>query len=149
MPPDTNAEELEKVRKWVADAPHPPGADLANALEAAAFRPYNFTSKGIVIVNSGVSHMQCQGCIQPPQLASAVQRLPPQPTCLSTRCCTVVASTLAPTQLVQPRCIPPALSTPPQTFSWTCARLVWSIRPPRPALLQPLSSGTCRQQVRL
>ena len=136
------------MRKWVADAPHPPDADLANALEAAAFRPHNFTSKGIVIVNSGVSHMQCQGFTHRSslQLSSSYTFSPPA--------CPLGAAQwlqalLPPHSWCNPAAFPLRSAHHPPTFSWTCARLVWSIGPPLPALLQPLSSGTCRQQVRL
>ena len=49
------AKELEQMKQWVADTPHIPGAALAKALEAAAWRPADNSSRGFVIVNSGRS----------------------------------------------------------------------------------------------
>ena len=53
LPAETKALEMDHMKGWISDSPHPPGQDLADALAAAAWVPPNSTTRGIVILNSG------------------------------------------------------------------------------------------------
>ena len=50
---DAKAQELQQLQQWVAETPHAPGAELTEALGAAAWKPATTSSKGFVILNSG------------------------------------------------------------------------------------------------
>ena len=63
---ETKALELEQMRGWIKATPHPPGQDLADGLAAAAYRPPNGTTKGIVILNSD-THTSRYACLPPSQ----------------------------------------------------------------------------------